>query len=241
MFSSISSSRNYQKIIFQIKNAVISGELSIGERLPTELELADEFNVSRSSVREALKALEVLGIVESKKGGGSYIVNNIGQSISDSLSLYFMLRGGTLRDLIDMRASIELGAIQAIIKHGSDEDIESLGVPLKQYLNAATTEERKIYDQNFHALLISLANNPLFDFVLNSLSSVFAKDVSDSHQVVEDLGQLQESLEMHTTIYNAIRDRDFAAASQALYRHFDFTDDDFERQSRYFYFDKTPQ
>lgn len=235
MFTSISSSKNYQQIIKQIKDAIICGKLKVGDRLPNELDMAQEFNVSRSSVREALKSLEVLGIVESRKGGGSFIANNINRSMTDSLSIYFMLNGCSIQDLIDMRVALELGAIRTIIDRRTDEEIETLGTALREYVEAPDMESRKLCDQNFHAVLISLARNPLYDFLLNAHLFIFAKDVSYSHQVVEERGQLDDSVRMHTAIYEAIKNRDLAAAAKELFVHFNFTEEDLELQGKYFY------
>ena len=91
MFTSVHQERNFKNIISQIKQAIISGELKVGDCLPTEGELTQIFGVSRSSVREALKALEVYGLIESRKGGGSFVVNNLLPSMTDSLSMYFRL------------------------------------------------------------------------------------------------------------------------------------------------------
>lgn len=237
MFTSISNSKNYQQIIKQIKDAIICGRLKVGDRLPNELDMAQEFNVSRSSVREALKSLEVLGIVESRKGGGSFIANNINRSMTDSLSMYFMLNGCSIQNLVDMRVALELGAIRTIIDRCSDEEIGRLGAALQKYVDASDIETRKICDQNFHTVLISLANNPLYDFLLNAHLFIFAKDISYSHQVVEEKGQLDDSVRMHTAIYEAIKNRDFASAASELFVHFNFTEEDLELQGKYFYSD----
>jgi GntR family transcriptional repressor for pyruvate dehydrogenase complex len=234
LFTSIQNTKNYEIIIDQIKSAIVDGSIKIGDRLPSEEELTVQFNVSRSSVREALKALEVLGIVESRKGGGSFVVNNISKSASDNLSLYFRLCGGTLSDIISMRLSLELGAVYTIIKDGSGDDIDALGKVLDKYLNAQDSEERQIQDQNFHALLISYANNPLFDFILSSLTSILAMDISYSHKADLDLNDQAVSLELHRQLMKAIRDRDFSTASKALYAHYDFTAESMKCQSEYF-------
>ena len=77
MFTAIEQEKNYQAIINQIKTAIIQGELPLGTQLPPERELVQMLGVSRSSIREALKALEVQGIVESRQGGGYFVVNHI--------------------------------------------------------------------------------------------------------------------------------------------------------------------
>lgn len=68
MFDVIGNKKNYEYIVEQIKDMIIDGKLKVGERLPTEKELSENFGVSRTSVREALKALEVIGICESRQG-----------------------------------------------------------------------------------------------------------------------------------------------------------------------------
>ena len=235
MFTHVPQDKNYLNIVQQIKQAIVAGELKVGDQLPTENEFTKIFGVSRSSVREALKALEVMGMVESRKGGGSYIANNLFFSMADSLSIYFVLNGGTVKDLISMREVIELGVGKEIICNGTDEEIEELGKELDKYLNAKTVSERQKYDENFHHKMVSMSKNPLFIYILNALSLVYAKDVFDSHQVIEEHGLVEESFEMHRQIYNAIKERDIDKLTKAIGVHFDFSEYDLSLKVKYFY------
>ncbi len=235
LFTSVHQERNFKNIINQIKQAIISGELKVGDCLPTEGELTQIFGVSRSSVREALKALEVYGLIESRKGGGSFVVNNLLSSMTDSLSMYFRLQGCTLHDLTQLRQSIELGAVREVINSATDDEIKELGDCLNRYLNSSTTDEHQLYDMNFHSMLVTLSKNTLYQYMLSSFNDVYSKDICYSHQVVEDQGQIEESYKIHTELYNAICARDMNAAAEWLNRHFDFTQEDIRRQTSYFF------
>ena len=122
----LESCRNSEAIINQIKTAIIQGELPLGTQLPPERELVQMLGVSRSSIREALKALEVQGIVESRQGGGYFVVNHILESMNNSLSLFFMLQGCTVEDLIHLRMTLEFGALRMVIQNSTDEEIAEM-------------------------------------------------------------------------------------------------------------------
>lgn len=235
LFTSVHQERNFKNIINQIKQAIISGELKVGDCLPSESELAQVFGVSRSSVREALKSLEVYGLIESRKGGGSFVVNNLLPSMTDSLSMYFRLQGCTLHDLIQLRQSIELGAVREVIANASGSELIELGDCLDRYLNSSTTNERQLYDMNFHSVLVMLSKNTLYQYMLSAFNDIYSKDIYYSHQVVEDQGQLEESYTIHKELFKAISERNVTSATEWMIRHFDFTQEDINRQTQYFF------
>lgn len=230
MFTSVEKSNNYEQIVSQIKEAIVNKELQVGDQLPSETILASDFSVSRSSVREALKSLQALGIVESKKGGGNYVVNNLQKSMTDNLSMYFILEGCSVSHTNDLRISIELGAVREIVLHGSDEDIALIKSALDVYLAATNSAERIAADIKFHETLILASHNPFYALLLNSLSNLYSKMVALSEHIVSTAGQIDDTVQMHKNIYEAIYDRDFVRASAELYRHFDFTDEELSQQ-----------
>ena len=80
MFSNISSKKVYEQVIEQIQESIFNGELKKGDKLPSERELSEQMRVSRTSIREALRVLETLGVVESKQGEGNFVCSNIKNS-----------------------------------------------------------------------------------------------------------------------------------------------------------------
>ena len=235
MFTAIEQEKNYQAIINQIKTAIIQGELPLGTQLPPERELVQMLGVSRSSIREALKALEVQGIVESRQGGGYFVVNHILESMNNSLSLFFMLQGCTVEDLIQLRMTLEFGALRMVIQNSTDEEIAGLGEHLQRYVGSETMEDREKHDLAFHTELVKMSHNPLFVYLLNAMMFMYEQNVNYSNQVVEDKDMMEETIDIHIRLYDAIRARDYTRAERVLTEHFDFTKDDLDRQTVYFF------
>ena len=112
MFSNISSKKVYEQVIEQIQESIFNGELKKGDKLPSERELSEQMRVSRTSIREALRVLETLGVVESKQGEGNFVCSNINKSLIEPLSLIFKLNNGTWMDVIELRQALELEAVR---------------------------------------------------------------------------------------------------------------------------------
>lgn len=111
--------KTYETVINYIKSEILNGDLSKGQKLLPERELALKIGVSRTSVREALRSLEILGVIESVQGAGNYITGNIEKSISETLSMMFLLQQTDSRQLSELRESLELKAIELAIENMS--------------------------------------------------------------------------------------------------------------------------
>ena len=120
------TSINYKKIVDDVLEKISRGELQKGDKLPTELCLATKFEVSRTCVREAIKSLEAMGIVQSIQGSGSYITNTPEQSINRPLCALFALSNGTLENVLDLRNVLETDVCRDIIRTASDDEIARL-------------------------------------------------------------------------------------------------------------------
>src|SRR6516225_2902688 len=107
-YEPIQVKRLYEKIVEQIERRILTGELKVGDQLPSERELGDQFRVSRTAVREAVKALREKGLVEVRPGRGTFITNTTSQAVRDSLGL--MMRIGQRedsRELVEVREMFE--------------------------------------------------------------------------------------------------------------------------------------
>ena len=89
MLSPVKSTKIYEMVMEQIKDIVKKGELKSGDKLPSERDLCEKLEVSRASIREALRALQMLGLIESKHGEGNFINENIENSLLEPLSIFF--------------------------------------------------------------------------------------------------------------------------------------------------------
>lgn len=104
---------------------IISGNLQKGDKLPSERELVDQLKVSRTSIREALRALEIVGLIKCKQGEGNFIRDNFDNSLFEPLSLVFMLERSNKEDIIEVRRIIEVEAAALAAKRITKDQLKS--------------------------------------------------------------------------------------------------------------------
>ena len=108
MFNSISNKKVYEQVIEQIQKNIMDGTFKNGDKLPSERELSEKMAVSRTSIREALRVLETMGVVESRQGEGNFICSNIEKSLLQPLSMMFKLNNGSWSDIFELRNILEI-------------------------------------------------------------------------------------------------------------------------------------
>ena len=120
------SGRFYEYVIDNIRQMIADGELQAGQKLPSERELAEKFNVSRVPIREALKILEYMGVLDSSPGDGTYVKNTSAQSLVSKMNFSFDATADTIRDLLELRIVLETFAAYHAAQRRTDEDIASI-------------------------------------------------------------------------------------------------------------------
>ena len=163
-FHPIQDQRLSDRIAQQFTQAMQSGELTVGTRLPPEAQLADQLGVSRGILREALTILEARGYLSRTPKGGTFIKSVVGDSFARSLSEE--LRHATYRDLLEFREVMECRAVQNIIRTASDEQIDALYSLLDEPPEEA--EAASQLDRYFHFQLAKLSGNRLFSCFIDT-------------------------------------------------------------------------
>ena len=167
-------------IITQIRNSILTGEMKPGDRLASEKELVEQFCVSKASMREALRVLEVLGLVEVKKGvGGGTFVSEVDTNTTILSMINFLhFNPFTVKDITMVRYFIEPPVAHDAAIRRTDKDIENLRLIIENY-NPKMNEEKGVKGFEFHSYLARIAGNPiltlLIDFVSNILESLKIK------------------------------------------------------------------
>lgn len=222
MYEPIQNKNNYQHIVAQIKQMILDEELKIGDRLPSERDMAEMYQVSRASVREALKALETLGLLECRQGGGNYIVNNLQEQMSDSLSLVCALGHCKPTDLTSLRYSFELETMKDIVKANDPEVRKQFQQLAKEILAAESVEQIHQIDLRFHLLVASLAANPLLQYLQSAIHTAYRKNIEYLnanypawHEVPFDVVQKYQ-----LDIINALLSGDIFSIETALKQHY---------------------
>ncbi len=223
MFKPIKSKKIYEVVIEEIQQQIISGSLNRGDKLPTERDLAEQLNVSRTSVREAMRALEVLGIIQVKQGGGNFIKDRFDDALVEPLSMMFMLNESHPREIVDLRKIIEVESAYRAAERITDEEIEELRDIIDQLRIQTKLKNEAMsvrFDKAFHYSICRIANNFLFSNILNMLSNLMDTLIEDARGIILLKEENQEVLiEQHEKIFHALERKDPKAAAHAMREH----------------------
>src|ERR671932_2563007 len=128
LFSPVTVARASSSIADQIRAAIVGGQLKEGERLPPERELAEQFGVSRVTVRDALRALEAMGLIEVRVGarGGAFITVPTGSVVGQTMSDMMMMQAISPEDIVEARLVVEFGTVTVACARADDNDIAAL-------------------------------------------------------------------------------------------------------------------
>src|SRR3954468_17410083 len=128
LFAPVSVARASSSIADQIRQAIVSGRLPEGERLPPERELAEQFGVSRVTVRDALRALEAMGLIEVRVGarGGAFATAPTGSIVAQTMGDMMMMSAVSPQDIVEARLVVELGTITLACTRATDADLDRL-------------------------------------------------------------------------------------------------------------------
>ena len=224
MFSPIKNTKVYEQVIEQIKQMIADGSLKKGDKLPTERDLVERLQVSRTSIREALRALQIIGLVECRQGEGNYINNELENSLFEPISMMFMLQQSNPIEILEVRRVNEVETARMAAEKITNEELENLKILLKTFNNIKNEEDNSIIDKQFHYEIAKASKNFLLASILNAISSLmdsFIKDARKKILLVED--NFEVLTKQHWDIYEALKNHNPQKAAEAMEKHLDFT------------------
>lgn len=222
MFKPVKNMKVYEQVVDQIKEMVRIGQIKKGDKLPTERVMAEELQVSRTSIREAMRALEVVGLVESRQGAGNYIREEFDDVLLEPLSIVFMLQNGTNKDIFELREVLELSTIFLSVMRISDEELKRLGELVGRFKTSRNEEENVKIDSEFHSIIVKAANNVLITNLLEVVSELVDKFITEGRRaILSDERNKEKLLDFHEKIYLAIKNRDVYSAYKYMQEHFE--------------------
>ncbi|TMF54774.1 MAG: FadR family transcriptional regulator [Chloroflexi bacterium] len=212
----IRRSRLYQGIVEQIESLLEKGELRPGDQLPPERALAEQFQVSRASVREALRTLELLGVVETRAGGGTFVRQVAPDDLVRPLHS-LIARGHSVPDVIEFRGLIEPALAALAATRISDAQLAELREILAaQERRVAAGEAYAEEDTRFHEVIGDSAKNELLTTMLAVVWDVLR---ASREQWLQTNQRAHASLDAHRRILDALSRRDAEAARTASAEH----------------------
>lgn len=207
-------------VINSIKELLLTKRIVPGDRLPAEMELAKLLSVSRGSIREAMKILSAFGIVEIKRGDGTYVSSDIeGKVQFDPLLFSFILSAPEFDELKELRVLLEKDVIRLAIKNAREEDIKLLRQCYESMETLKHSEDKNYdkllaYDMEFHYILGKLTKNRLLEKIYRFVMEYFQPYISQS--IRNHTYFSLESNETHKTLLAAVEERDVASGEHAV-------------------------
>ena len=216
-FHAVRTGRRYEQVAEQIQRLIASGALRPGDRLPPERELAEKFGVGRSSLRDAIRTLEVMGIVESRHGSGTVVRDLSTDALVVPLASVLAEKRGLVAELLDVRRMIEPALAARAAANATEEELSRLDDILRRQDEKVRRGEPSIEeDSEFHYAIALAARNSVVLRVLDVLMDLLRESRARSLQVP---GRPERSCAGHRRILRAIKRRDGAAAEAAVRKH----------------------
>ncbi len=227
MYEILQSERLYEQIVSQIERRILNGELKIGDQLPAERDLAQQFGVSRTAVREAIKALREKGLVQAQPGRGTFITDSAARALRHSLR--FIAQAGSedgLVSLVEVREMVEPEIAALAAERANPENIAAMRDAIRA-MDAAMQQADTFVeaDLDFHLALADATQNPLVPALIDSIVHL----LREQRKRLFLIGSAAASQHYHRRILDAVVAHDAGAARQAMRDHLRQVREDLER------------
>lgn len=221
MFKKVRTKKVYMHIVEQIQDLIKEGKLKPGEKLPSEHILAGKFGASRPSVREALTALEILGITESRGGKGNFIRDNFSSPLYEQRFKELEEEESPF-ELLEARKAVETEIAELAAEKATSEDIREIEEALDRMKNTLNDTPRVMeFDREFHIAIAKAAHNSILFQMMNYLADGLKESlwVNIKRKSWALPGHPQKYLEEHTRLLEAIKKGDKEVARRTMYSH----------------------
>jgi DNA-binding FadR family transcriptional regulator len=212
------------QVMENIRQLIASGQFKAGDRIPTEGELAERLGIGRSSIREAIKVFNYLGVLDSQTAKGTFVCDRASIS-AEALTWSILLGRDDYQELIDMRGAIEMWSLVQLAElYGRDpglvaEAVSALERQLERMRRAVAAGEREELagaDYDFHAAAIAGCGNRLFSAIYGVLRAFMYEEIEKSHQAFTDISTIVQA---HEEFLRALRSGDPLTAQRTVRAH----------------------
>jgi GntR family transcriptional regulator, transcriptional repressor for pyruvate dehydrogenase complex len=219
--------RTHELVLAQMEQKILDGDLRVGEKLPSERELAGALGVSRASIREALRALEVMGIVESRGAGpesGSFVSGRSSQALGNLLRLYMAVSQVSLSDLVDIRSQLEQGNARRAADRRTEEDLRHLkSLVFGMRAPSLKYEEFNELETEFHVSIARASKNALAGELMQALRDAVKHRMVAVFAGLDDWSAAAEQLiAEHENLLDAIERNEPDVATRVVARHIEW-------------------
>jgi|TARA_B100000315_G_scaffold247251_1_gene275706 DNA-binding FadR family transcriptional regulator len=208
------------KIVQQVREALFDGQLQPGHALGSEMELAEQFGVSRITIRDALRSLETMGVIEIRvgAGGGATIASGNIEYFSDALAIQFKLSGVTTDEVVDAQVAVECAAVELAAKNRTAEDLARLAELIAESEEVLDDPVKFTHaGQQFHLAVAEASGNRALVAQFMALRHVVWPN--NAHRATRPVAE--KAVDYHRNILTAIKRQDRSSARNLMREHLD--------------------
>ncbi len=221
MFQAYKGRRAFEYIAEQIRQAILSEKLNTGDRLPSERDLAEQFQVGRVTIREAMRMLETMGLVEIRKGsaGGAFVRIGDPDTMASMIMDRLQLEGTNHEQMIEARVGIECAVIKSAIEHATDEDLAVIKQEVqesKEIIGSSHSEKVVAKMISFHVLVAEASHNIPYIMFVRSMMEWASRKLTEWAPSEEEQ---KYSYTSHREIFEAMVRRDAVLAERLMREH----------------------
>jgi GntR family transcriptional regulator, transcriptional repressor for pyruvate dehydrogenase complex len=227
MYKSVQIERLYEQIVDQVEKSILGGELKPGDKLPAERELAEQFNVSRTAIREAVKTLTQKGLIEVRPGRGTFVTNSTSSVVRHSIGLLVKIESArSTLDLVEVREILEPEIAAMAASRANEDHLAALKKAVALMDTAKDDTDTFIDgDMDFHLALAEGSQNVLILVLIDTLVDLL-QDQRKRISLVP--GGIDRAQEHHQAVLQAVLNRDPDAAREAMRVHLQQIRKDYE-------------
>lgn len=217
----------YRKTIDYILDLIKGGMLKVGDKLPTERSISEKLGISRNTVREALRGLEILGIVNGKQGSGNYLTDNISETIAKAMDIMLLMNRTSKEEISSFRRSMEKTVCSYLIARGCSNEIKlKIVAALNRLKESEGTGDNPVAERDFHYTLIYATENSFWITFMNAVSEVYMRWIDD-FLITADHTTHMKLQDAHEKMVQGIITSDAEFCLKAIDAHYDLIDRSF--------------
>ncbi len=204
------------QIIDRVTKAIASGKYTAGKKLPSEFELMDELQVSRNSLREAFKILSSMGVLEIKRGDGTYVCSQINPSTFDTLVYGMIFDMSSSDELFELRQVLDEAMIKLASKKRTAEDISLLKTNIEKMQKAIEENDTKLaanLDYEFHMTILEVAGNVFLSRIAKGIYNLYFASIET---ILSEEERFSNAVKYHKGLLEVVKNGDVLHAEDAV-------------------------